>query len=415
MSDNKSFCILPFVHLYLEPKGEMKPCCIAGGFDEPLNLKTMTIEEAFNSQQMKDLRKDMLEGVRNKVCDVCYKKEDNTGYSPRLDFNKNTIWILPEINEDYSVDSNFQHLDVRFSNLCNFKCRMCNHSFSSNWYDDYLNIKPWEVEGLPKLLKIDSIYDDLKKHLGNVKSIYFAGGEPMIMPEHYDTIKYLYDNTPIREYSMRRKISIHYNTNLSILKFEEKNLIDLWEGFERVFLSISCDGIGEVGEYQRTGFKHDNFIKNLDTVTKYFYPGNSTSTDDGMYYNFQYTTTVWNAYHIFDFIQFMKKNRYIISTDSIDFYYAWEPNYASLNNITSSEKERLIEFLNTGINTNELSDKTKNEIIRIIDFIKSENVVDIKHVTDYSDTLDRLNNTNVMQLNGVNFDKMKQEISNAGE
>ena len=74
-------CILPFVHLYSEPKGEMKPCCIASGFDEPLNLKTLTIEEAFNSPQMKELRKDMLEGKRNKVCDVCYKKEDLNNHS----------------------------------------------------------------------------------------------------------------------------------------------------------------------------------------------------------------------------------------------------------------------------------------------------------------------------------------------
>ena len=73
---SNTICILPFVHLYSEPKGEMKPCCIAAGFDEPLDLKTLTIEEAFNSPQMKELRKDMLEGKRNKICDVCYKKED---------------------------------------------------------------------------------------------------------------------------------------------------------------------------------------------------------------------------------------------------------------------------------------------------------------------------------------------------
>ena len=91
LDENKTFCILPFIHLYAEPKGEMKPCCIAGGFDEPLNLKKLSIDDAFNSPQMKELRKDMLDGNRNKVCDVCYKKEDLSGHSPRIDFNKNTL------------------------------------------------------------------------------------------------------------------------------------------------------------------------------------------------------------------------------------------------------------------------------------------------------------------------------------
>lgn len=410
-TESKTFCILPFVHLYLQPSGEMKPCCIADGFDDPVNLKNATIEEAFNSPQMKALRKDMLEGKRNKVCDVCYKKEDASGHSPRLDFNDNKIWIVPDIEEDYSVSSQFQHLDVRFSNLCNYKCRMCNHDFSSNWYDDYKIIKPFQIEGLSKVLKIsETISEDLSKHLENVKSIYFAGGEPMIMPEHYVTLRRLYDVIPVNEKSLRRKVSIHYNTNLSILKFEEHNLPELWEGFERVFLSISCDGIGEVGEYQRTGFKHDAFIKNLDIVKKYFYVGNSNGIGDGMWYNFQYTTTIWNVYHIFDFINFMKDNDYIKTTDSIDFYFSWQPNYSSLNNLTESEKHRLIWFLYDGMKKTTLAEKTYRELDRIIDFIKSPIVGDLKELLDYTDSLDKMYGTDVMKLGGVDFDKMRLEL-----
>lgn len=408
---NDSFCILPFIHLYSEPKGEMKPCCIARGFDTPINLKTTSIEDAFNSDGMKELRKDMVEGKRNKICDVCYKQEDTTGYSPRLDFNKNTIWKLPEINEDYSVDSQFQHIDIRFSNLCNFKCRMCNHEFSSNWYDDYMRIKPFEIEGKEKVMKIsDTISDELSNHLNNLKSIYFAGGEPLIMPEHYKILTHLYENRIPAENSQRRKISIHYNTNLSVLRFEEKSLVNLWEGFERVFLSISCDGIGKVGEYQRTGFIHDKFIENLKIVTKYFYPGTSQDVKDGMYYNFQYTTTIWNVYHIFDFIKFMQENKYITTTDSIDFYYSWQPNYSSLNNITQSEKDRLILFLKKGLNEIELTEKTKSELHRLIDFIKLPRTGDLTELLDYTSTLDELYKTDVMDLKGIDFESMKLEV-----
>ena len=138
---SSTYCKLPFIHLYTQADGELKPCCIAGGFDEPINLKQMSIEDAFNSPQMKELRKDMLEGKRNKVCDVCYQREDSTGHSPRIDFNKNPLWIQPKVEDDFSVPSDFQHIDIRFSNLCNFKCRMCNHDFSSNWYEDFQKLK----------------------------------------------------------------------------------------------------------------------------------------------------------------------------------------------------------------------------------------------------------------------------------
>ena len=408
-------CILPFVHLYSEPKGEMKPCCIASGFDEPLDLKTLTIEEAFNSPQMKGLRKDMLEGKKNKVCDVCYKKEELNNHSPRTDFNKNYLWKMPEVGEDYSVDSQFQHVDIRFSNLCNFKCRMCNHDFSSNWYDDYDKLRPGHTKGRTKVMKVsDTIVEDLIPHLKNIKSFYFAGGEPLIMPEHYKVLKYLYDTMPVIEqhWGNFRPLSIHYNTNLSVITYDENSLVELWKGFDRVFLSISCDGIGEVGEYQRIGFLHDRFITNLKIIQKYFISKSPYDGGFGLQYNFQYTTTIYNAYHIFDFIKFMKENDFIKSSEHIDFYYAWSPYEVSLNNLPDYEKIRLVEFLENGIK--ELTEqKTIDELRDLIKFINSSN--DMENATEgmyyYTTEMDKINNTDVTKLNGVDFERIKLEIS----
>lgn len=409
----ESFCILPFVHLYSEPRGEMKPCCIAGGFDEQLNLKELTIENAFNSSQMKELRKDMLEGKRNKVCDVCYKKEDLNGTSPRKDFNNNTLWKLPNVNDDYSVETQFQHIDIRFSNLCNFKCRMCSHEFSSNWFEDFEKVIPGYTNGKKKVMKVsDTIVEDLIPHLKNIKSFYFAGGEPLIMPEHYKILKHLYDTMPVFEqhWGDKRHLSIHYNTNLSVITYDEQSLVDLWNGFDRVFLSISCDGIGEVGEYQRVGFQHQRFIENLKTIQKYFRPETPYAGGMGMQYNFQYTTTIWNVYHIFDFIQFMTDNKFIGSSEHIDFYYAWSPNYASLNNLSKSEKERVIEFLKNGIETL-TSEKTIGELNNLINFINSNQTTDtaIETMVEITKNLDGLFQTNSNSLNGVDFDSMITE------
>ena len=409
MSDNKTFCILPFVHLYAEPKGEMKPCCIAGGFDEPLNLKKMSLEDAFNSEQMRELRKDMLSGKRNKVCDICYKREDATGHSPRLQFNENTLWELPEVSDDYSVESQFQHIDIRFSNLCNFKCRMCSHDFSSNWYDDSSKVRP-TYQSDKKILKVtDTISSDLKPHLSKIKSIYFAGGEPLIMPEHYETLKYLYDNIPITKVNTMvgtqidtRNISIHYNTNLSVLKYDEQSLIDLWKGFKKVMLSVSCDGIGKVGEYQRTGFNTTRFEDNLKIIKKHANPVNVLDYSEGIVYNFQYTTTIMNVYHIFDFIDYMMDKKYVDSSEQIDFYYAWAPLEYSLSQISSTEKEKVIKFLESKIDN--YSDKTKDELNRIIDFINS-NVKTYEYELDSKKYIKKID-----ELHGGNFEEISKII-----
>jgi MoaA/NifB/PqqE/SkfB family radical SAM enzyme len=405
--DSKTFCILPFVHLYSEPKGELKPCCIAGGFDDPVSLKNLSIEDAFNSPQMKELRKDMLEGKRNKVCDVCYKKEDLNNHSPRLMFNNNTLWEMPKVNEDFSVEPNFQHVDVRFSNLCNFKCRMCTFEFSSNWYEDIKKLHPSSLIDTPKVLRIsENIVEDLKPHLKNLKSIYFAGGEPLIMPEHFELLKFLYENTPISDDLKLRRLSIHYNTNLSVIKYDEKSLLDFWKGFTRVLLSISCDGIGKVGEYQRVGFNHDNFVKNLNNIKKYFEPTKVSDLFIGCRYNFQYTTTIYNVYHIFDFIDFMMENEYITETSQIDFYYAWGPEVISLKNITDVEKSRVIEFLNNGLIVNQLDDKTVNEIKSLINFINLPQSITPNQMYDYVYQLDYFNNTSYKDIGGIHFDSM---------
>ena len=385
---SSTYCKLPFLHLYSQPDGEVKPCCIAGGFDEPLNLKKMSIEDAFNSPQMKELRKDMLEGERNKVCDICYKREDGTGHSPRIDFNKNPLWIQPKVEDDFSVPSDFQHIDIRFSNLCNFKCRMCNHDFSSNWYEDYKKLRPSsDIHTKTKVMRAsETIVEDLIPHLKNIKSFYFAGGEPLIMPEHYKILKHLYDT--MKPYQMlidgkqkeARNLSIHYNTNLSVIKYDEESLIDLWRGFSRVYLSISCDGIGKVGEYQRTGFDTKRFEENLKTIKKYARPLSTFEGGTGIMYGFQYTTTIMNVYHIFDFIDYMFKNNHITSTEQIDFYYAWSPLEFSLSQISKLQKDKIKTFFNK--HKEKYPQKTQNELNAIIEFMYSDMKFDDTTITE---------------------------------
>ena len=406
-------CILPYIHLYAEPTGLVKPCCIGGEFKEELSLRNKSVEEVINSPQMKQLRKDMSEGVRNSVCNVCYEREDRGEFSPRNNFNQNTLWEMPEVGEDYSVPTTaLQHIDIRFSNLCNFKCRMCNHTFSSEWYKEQGDIENWPggsesfMKSNPsKVIKVkEGIVEELKPHLSNVKSWYFAGGEPLITPEHSQLLNHLHTITPFEDLwgQQKKNISIHYNTNLSVLKFDKYNFLDIWFDFAKVFLSISCDGIGEVGEYQRTGFKTELFLKNLEQIRKYFQPGDSEKTQLGYSYNFQYTTTVYNVYHIWDFYQFMMDKGYIENERNIDFYYAWSPSRSALKSLPPKEKVKVINYLE-GLLTKFKEPVTLNKIESMIQFTKQESMNHTEFVTQ-NKRMDELRGTDMKETTGISFE-----------
>jgi hypothetical protein len=415
MDTQKTFCILPFLHLYTQPDGEVKPCCIAGGFDNKQSLRSKSIEEIFNSEDYKQLRKDMLTGTRNKVCDVCYKKEDVGEFSPRHMYNQNLTmggpckWTMPKVNEDYSVTTEFQHLDIRFSNLCNFKCRMCNHSFSSNWYEDSKKI---EVNGEKlyishentKVIQVsDTITSDILPYIKNLKSVYFAGGEPLINEQHYDLLVWLGENIEsIDELDSHKKLVMHYNTNLSILKYRDYDFVKHWKKFKRVHLAVSCDGIGDIGEYQRTGFNHNTFIKNLTELRQDAISLSTTEPIDGISYSFQYTTTIFNIEHIFDFIDFMMENKFIDSEDCISFYYAWGPQYITLNNIPEKDKERITRMFMEKMETLS-SEKTKDELINIINYMNTPATCDIKYVAELVQKLDQANNTDYRNITSIKF------------
>lgn len=405
-------CILPYIHLYAEPNGEVKPCCIAGGFEEKLSLRDNNVDEVFNSKQMKELRESMEKGERHSACNICYEREDRGEKSPRERFNENTLWKMPEVKEDFSVDTDLQHVDIRFSNLCNFKCRMCNHTFSSNWYDDAAEVEGVDKKPEKKVITVsDTIVEDLKPYIKNVKSWYFAGGEPLIMPQHAELLNYLHTNLPTKQiYGLEKKnLSIHYNTNLSILQFEKYNFLDIWFDFLKVFLSISCDGVEKVGEYQRTGFKHDVFVKNLKKIREYFNPGSTYVSSIGYNYNFQYTTTIYNVYHMWDFYQYMMDNNFIEDESNIDFYFAWAPNRSALKFLPRGEKGKVLKYLES-IQTKFSESETQNRIQSIIDFTKEEPDEQFYKYQAYGESylqnkkIDELRGTSLKELNGIDLD-----------
>ena len=138
LKENKAFCVLPWIHMHVWPNGNVMPCCISDSDDVYGNVKNNTIKEVWNSDKYKTLRKAMLAGEKLSSCNRCYELENSTNiWTLRKNHNK---WfgekhfdIIESTNKDGSIDNpKMAYLDIRFSNLCNMKCRTCGPELSSN-------------------------------------------------------------------------------------------------------------------------------------------------------------------------------------------------------------------------------------------------------------------------------------------
>jgi sulfatase maturation enzyme AslB (radical SAM superfamily) len=147
-----------------------------------------------------------------------------------------------------------RYWDIRFSNLCNFSCRTCGPIFSSNWYNDHVklfNRKP-DVLGR-EMLRVEyaagdeeTIQKQMEPHIPNLEQVYFAGGEPLIMKEHY----FLLDRLLEQDKTDCRLI---YNTNFSEMRYKDQHVFDYWKKFETVNVGASLDASGARAELMRKG------------------------------------------------------------------------------------------------------------------------------------------------------------------
>ena len=249
-SDN--FCMLPWMHLHAFPDGRAYPCCFALDQYPVGDLNKNSMEEVFNGEQMKAMRLNMLSNKPSKECGKCYDQEKSGFFSLRLSSNKHfghNIDMVDNTKSDGSADFVIKYWDIRFSNLCNFACRSCGTWFSSNWYEDHKKLtgKPPDHAKIMKVGRTaDDIWNQMLTQFDHVEQFYFAGGEPLIMEEHYKILKEL----------DRRKmyhVRLIYNTNFSKLTFKDMDVLELWNKFDSVSVGASLDAMGPRAEYMRKG------------------------------------------------------------------------------------------------------------------------------------------------------------------
>ena len=261
-----TLCPVPWMHLNFEPNGKVVPCCLTSTFNYFAgDLNTESIEEIWNSDNMKGMRKQMMAGEEPEICTKCFSREKVTGESGRTYHIRDFPEVIEEIPAMTAADGTcnkmeLKYWDFRFSNLCNFKCRSCGPRYSSAWVPDAKKLgyadqeKVWSIESVDKKTNFDFLKDQVK----HVERIYFAGGEPLLMDEHWKILDMLVDN-------QRFDVKLSYNTNCSTLTYGKKSILDYWAMWEFGKLEVwpSIDEIGPRAELIRSGTVWPKVEENL--------------------------------------------------------------------------------------------------------------------------------------------------------
>jgi radical SAM protein with 4Fe4S-binding SPASM domain len=264
LKESKTFCIYPWIHIHAYPTGEAYPCCHAEMQPGVIgNCRTQTLEEIWRGEPLQQLRNDMLNEREHPACTRCYEQEKSGFFSGRKSANKHHGHHVKKLESNLFE---LTYWDIRFSNLCNLRCRSCGHIFSSQWYQDQARLAGGDWRDRNTVLNYagrteTDMWSQLEPHLDYVEQIYFAGGEPLLMEEHYRILDEL-------ERRGRFDVRLIYNTNFTHTDLKGRSVFDYWKKFQSVAVGASLDAMGPQAEYIRKGTEWAQVVKNRQEMLK---------------------------------------------------------------------------------------------------------------------------------------------------
>ena len=244
----------------------MQPCCLSVSAPGTLgNVHQHSIVQIFQSPAMEAIRDQMLSGSWPDACLACRNRESMGMRSYRQYSNESNYPHFQKlVNQRRSLAPKFRTIDVRLHNICNFKCRSCNGFASNRWFAEHNLVYPESPltvknQGFDRLR---SFWDDFDQHiLPDLESIHLAGGEPLITDAHYGSWRSLIA-------AGKTHVELRYDTNLSFLKFKHWDVVELWQHFPRLKVSMSLDGAGQQGEYIREGLDYRKWLENARRIQR---------------------------------------------------------------------------------------------------------------------------------------------------
>ena len=249
---NKTFCPMPWTGLMYNFDGTVKNCIRSDEATGALgNIKNTPIEEILLGPINVTKQTNIVANASAAGCHTCYNLEHGKN---GFDIISDRVFYIREFKQipldTYQVNNfNLQTIDVRWTNLCNFACVYCGPQFSSKWADE-LNVKT----ETPSEEQQEQFKQYIYKHARQLKHVYLAGGEPLLMKENLELLK-----------ELNPKVNLRINTNLSKV---DTGVFDAVCQFKNVHWTVSAETVEEEFEYIRFGSKWKDFLDNLATIRK---------------------------------------------------------------------------------------------------------------------------------------------------
>lgn len=335
---SKTFCVFPWVHQYVGPPGDVKPCCVYDGSKQLGSLKENTLKEIWNNDNTKEMRLQFLRGEQHPNCSICNNRAE-IGDAFYNEYNKIFFENNPKVQEivaNTNIDGSLSdhqlfYIDVRFNNLCNLKCRSCAPHFSTSWVSDhrklYNRTEKREIDDgyqFPGQTEEQAL-EEIIPHLATAEIIYFAGGEPLMQKEHYEVLNKLIE---LENFD----VEIRYNTNFSNFKLKNyDNVIEYWKKFKNISVNASLDGSHKKAEYWRSGTVWEDVVNNRKRIME---------ECPHVRFNISFTLSWPNAHNLVEFHREWVELGYI-NHDNIMINPLDTPPYYCLKNLPDFKKKEI--------------------------------------------------------------------------
>jgi len=295
--------------------------------------------QTWNNEKYKELRRALLDGQKPKICWKCWENEDNGQYSNRdraredLDtqfFGDQEFWAL----EDGTVIDPPAFLELKPSNICNLKCRMCGPESSHRIGEDKEIIDEYRPgwDWYEKPFRASKLFEDIVRSGDEVASrirvLQYSGGEPLVSEEQYQLTNHLAEK-------YGHQIELRYATNLTQLKFEKHQALEIWKKFKFVNVKISADGVGDVYDYIRVGASFDKVRENIETIQQLGL--------ENVRLMVGFTTQAYNAFQLPEVYDTFHQ---LIPDLSISSHLLFTPNIMCIDVYPPETKERIVRKLN---------------------------------------------------------------------
>ncbi len=429
-----TFCPIPWNFQAVRNNGDIRICCQANVTENqgvirhsngtPYNAQRDSLEDARNADLMKTVRKNMLNGIWSKECGRC-QQEEEAGLNSRRQYEQQNwpTFTIDKARDATDEDGSISEIpvtyyDLRFGNLCNLACRMCGPTDSHTWFEqwvDYHKTNDYiDTHGTVTLERnskgrlftndydwhgSDVFWNSIEQNIPNIKHVYMAGGEPMMIERHYEFLQKCIDS------GYSKKIIIEYNTNMTSLP---PRVLKMWKHFGQVRIGASIDGFGDMVEYQRWPLKWSQAYKNLQKLDEL------CIENKNIFAWLACTVTAYNVFHIPEFMWWKLKESGFKKINSskkrpiITHHVAHGPKRTNIKLLSTELKQEL--FLHYKLwedkilKDNEIDPLVKEKAVNILDSIlKFANKEDyakdhLQEFVNFTNYLDKARNQNILDV-----------------